>query len=240
MKTIDFLPPKYRELYAVKRRQLWRTSVLLMFTAIVGSAAAVQHMMRLDAEKQLAECQASHQEAMKINNELALLYGRMDSSKRFADVVTYMRHPWPSTQLLATVVGPVSDDITLTEIHVTQEAVAQKRTERRPRLRVQENAAAKKNPAQIDLETLRQQRDQSYTTIYISGVTTDIGALHSYVGMLSVSSFCESAELASLESHPEAANETSKFRVQLRIRHGYGQSKGPTGQDTAQLDRRRS
>lgn len=233
MQTIDFLPQKYRDLYAVRRRHLWRLSVLMMFAVIVGGAAAIQHWMKRDARSQLARVAGPHMKAIAINQQLVKINGRLSTARHTAELVTYLRHPWPRTQLLAEIVRPLTDDITLTNIQLTAEAEAnQRQPNRRARRRLlDEEGEAKGQPAERDLKELRDEFDNAGTTVYVSGVATNMASLHSYLGLLGVSSLFRKTELASLESMEGDFNqEASRFRIRIVVRPGYGQPQGPTPQ----------
>lgn len=231
MQQIDFLPAEYRQKHAQKRGRSWRLIVMLGLATSVLTAAWSQHQSRCRVEEELEAIVPRYEAAVGQNAELAELQSQLCLAQADAELLTYLRHPWPRTQILAAVLAPLSDDITFEKLHISREATSGSqsaerlsRTERQ----AEEEKTAKLPPAARDLKLLRGQIDQSRTVVIISGVTTESAALYRYLGELGKTALFAKCELESIES-VENDGGTLRFNATLVVRPGYGQPGGPSG-----------
>lgn len=231
---IDFLPPKYREQYASRRRKLWRLAVIILFGLAVGATAVCQFALRQAVDFELAAVQPQHAAALEVNTELGDLQSRLREVRDYAELYTYLRHPWPRSQILLCIAQTAPPPVTLSEIRVIHETSAP-RPAFLPRTRGRQPARGaastrRTSPAERDLEQLRGELDHARTIVKVTGLTADVGQLHSYVSRLGFSPLFERAELESVESSGGAdPNGTAQFELRLTVRRGYGQPGGPTG-----------
>lgn len=228
MNEIDFLPIEYRQKRGQQRAQPWRIAVLAGLALLVAIVAFAQQrrLARLDA--QLAEVVPQYQAAVAGNEELKRLTGRIDAVRAEAELFTYLRHRWPTTQILDAILAPLPDEITFEQLEIRREnspgPSAGERTSHADREAESRRLASLPAAAQ-DLEQLRSQSDGGKTMVTICGLTTDSAVLHRYLGELSRQSLFAKAELDTIESDPITAK--LRFRLSLVVRPGYGQPDGP-------------
>lgn len=233
---IDFLPPKYREQYATRRRKIWRLVVIVLFGLAVGATAFCQFTLRRAVEFELGAVQPQHAAALEVNAELGDLQSRLREVRDFAELYTYLRHPWPRSQILLCIARTAPPPVTLSEIRVIHETSAPRPdfvSRNRGRQPARGAPTQHKSPAARDLEQLREELDHAHTIVHVTGLTADVGQLHSYVSRLGFSPLFERAELESVESTGGAdQNGPAHFELRLTVRAGYGQPGGPTGPAT--------
>jgi len=232
MSSIDFLPTQYHQRHARRRAQPWRVVVMAAFVALLSGAAASQYMDKRRAEKKLANIVPQYDLAVSQNKQLAEVQARLKKDQGKAGLYTYLRHPWPKTQLMAAVIGPLPEKITLDRLHVARQAVQKERSMRR-RSRAERSAEdeeiAKLSPVARDLKRFRDEFDNAETVVRISGTTRDSSLLHGYLGELGTSILFSKAELDSIESVDSKSAGQLQFLATLVVRPGYGQPNGPEG-----------
>jgi hypothetical protein len=167
-------------------------------------------------------------------DELAKLQQAFRQWNAEAELWTFLRHPWPKTQLLAAIVRPLTPGITLADlrVHRAESSANSAPSILRDRQRnVQEGESGQvdtRTSAERDLETMRQRDDQASLIVTIQGTTRDIAELHGYLGQAGRSPLFSSVELTSIESQESLGLTSSKFTARAVVRPGYGQSHGPT------------
>ena len=226
MQQIDFLPTKYRERDAVQKGRIWQLVVLLAFAAGVSSAAIGQYTLRKTVESELLGIEDRHATAERKQAEVNELQQKLAESKEVAALYTYLKFPWPRTQLISQIVDSLPEAIALTELTIGNADVRAAPT-RKPPPTAEEAADEQSSPAHRDLSDLRKQHDLRDTRVELTGSAEDIVALHAYVAQLGQSPLFQSAKLDSLESRPEDG--VSTFLVRLVVTPGYGQPGGPKG-----------
>jgi hypothetical protein len=207
--------------------------VLLVFGTVVISTASIQYTWRRTVRQQLDSLGPRYAAAMQRDAELARLQTQIQMVSDAAGLYTYLKHPWPRTQLLAAVVAPLPKSIRLTDVLLTSEVLPQQSTDdqphsaRRPKSRGEKGEKREPAPRQ-DLARLREECDTQQTVIHITGAAADVQELHLYVGELGKSPLVASALLKSLEAVPnEQGPPQTQFRLQIVVRPGYGQRGGP-------------
>src|SRR5581483_9783167 len=109
MKDIDFLPAKYQEATAQLHAQWWRMAVLAMFAALVGLAVFGQYGIRLHAQGEIETLLPQYHAALAEMQRLAKTEDAVRPNRAQAELLTYLRHPWPRTQILARIMAPLPD-----------------------------------------------------------------------------------------------------------------------------------
>jgi hypothetical protein len=232
MRDIDFLPVQYRQKHVERRSQAWRVVVVAAFALLLAAAALSQHGRKRRAEAELAAMTPQYDVTVSQDRGLTETYDQLLAARSAAELFTYLRHPWPRTQLLAALVAPLPQEITLRELRITRE-VPQDAAESQRRLN-SESAGQKKQqdklpPAVADLRRLRDECDANRTTIAISAVTSESAAAHRYLGALAREGLFAHVELDSLEIARDGHDGTFEFRATVVVRPGYGQPGGPGG-----------
>ena len=247
MHDVDFLPAKYRDLGARRNITLSRVVVVGIFALAIVGAAIMQYQSSKRLIAELDSVAPLHDEAVRISQEFKATSAEVESEQKVAALVTYMRHPWPRTQILSAVMRPLPATISLDRVAISHQVAelnkaAMQPTGRKKRASRREAEAdtAKLSPAERDLKNLREQSDKMQTVVTVTGHTQDRTAMYYYLSRLGESELIVKAELKLLESvsqdrrggkrsatrnnesDNEAGQQTTKFVAHLVIRHGHG------------------
>jgi hypothetical protein len=232
MHEIDFLPIEYRQKHARRQSQPWQVVVAMAIVGLVATAAIVQNYRRHRIENDLATIIPVYDAAVNQQNRMAEAQKRLQAAKACAELYTYLRHPWPRTQLLSALVAPLPGTITLQQIHILRETPANGPAgEVRPPVdpKAQEERLKSLSPAARDLCKLSGRLDALQTVVVLTGTATEIAALHRYIGDLEAMEIFDKAELDSFNSIDNAkSGDVLQFRAVLAVQPGYGQQGGPT------------
>jgi hypothetical protein len=234
MKNIDFLPDVYRQRTALAHARIWWGIVGIIFSVAIGSTAGAQFLLRRSIQRQIDELAPQFEQAQEHVQQLAKLQSQNRSAGELAGLVTYLEQPWPRTQLVAEVVGPLPEEIHLTELIITEEELAKPNAEegagpRRRRGQTDDSQQAKLSPAVSDLEALRKTHDHKRAVIEVTGTVADVAVLHKYVSDLGRSPLVSRAQIKSLESAATVVQEKpTQFTLRLQFKPGHGQ---PSGED---------
>jgi hypothetical protein len=233
MHDIDFLPVEYRQKHARRQSQPWQAVVAIAIVSLVAAATLIQHYRRHSVQNELAVITPAYDAAVQQQNWLAEAQKRLKSAKACAELYTYLRHPWPRTQLLSALVTPLPETITLQQIQILREAPATASpTEIRPPVdqKAEEERLKSLAPAQRDLAKLTGRLDPLQTVVVLTGTATEIAALHRYIGNLDATDIFDKAELDCFNSIDNSkSGAVLQFRAVLAVQPGYGQPGGPTG-----------
>lgn len=221
MQQIDFLPEHYRQRNKSRKKNVWQIVVLAMFAGSIITASIYQYTMGLHTRMELGRLGTQRQRAEEAQQELAKLQQELAGEKQSALLVAYLKHAWPRTQLLDALHDPRDEALTFTELQISRQQA------RGATLR-NEREATPAAPAAQDLQRLRQRWDNLPVVIQLSGVTSDLAALHSYVGRLNRSPLLREAQLGSVESDDEDQHPGKvHFEIRMTVTPGYGQPGGP-------------
>jgi hypothetical protein len=224
VKTIDFLPDIYRQREALRRARLWWGMVVVIFAGALGSSAVAQAWLRHSLHEQLDSLAVEYAAAQAQVQELSTLQAQIARAGHEASLYTFLENPWPRTQILAQVVGPLPDCIQLTQIHLAEEEAAKTAIQAGPRnTKAEEEAATKASAPERDLARIQEEYDRRQTTVEIDGHTADVPRLHQYVGDVSRSPLIAGAAIKSLEAATANHAGKTRFTLRLLIRPGYCQ-----------------
>ena len=226
MLDIDFLPSKYREAKEQRRTRYWRVIVLLAFGGLLAVAWAGEYGVQLNYEHHLAEVRDQYGVALMQSQQLSKLEQDMKPWQARAELWTYLRHPWPRSQILSQVLETLPPQITLSRIATERETVAPDPSQPTAPPRTADEIKAedaKRMPAERDLNRLRAELDSTQTVVTLEGMTQDNISLHAYLGRLASQGLFARSELSSLESGDKDHPGVSVFRARLIVRPGYGQ-----------------
>jgi hypothetical protein len=232
MHDVDFLPAEYRQHRARRRVQPWRMAVVVAFLALVAAAASSQLHRRRQLQSDLAALAPQREVIEEQNAQLAGMQAALGEARARAELITYLRHPWPKTQVLDSLLAPMPGEIALERLEVFSEPAGPEPAAGRPSAverKAEQQAAAKLPPAGLDLQRLRGECDRSRTVVALAGVTSDGAALHRYLGELGRTYLFSKVELRSIEAETPAGGERLRFEAMLIVRPGYGQPGGPEG-----------
>jgi Tfp pilus assembly protein PilN len=229
MQNIDFLPASYREQTVHRKANVWRLLIGGGFAAALVCSFLYQQILYRQAARQLDELRPEYDQAQALSRRMAAMQADLKSATKQAELFTYLRHPWPRTQLLTAALTQLPDCVTLREIHISrQQNAAADSSAVRLTGRKQDDAEAKKlDPAERDLHQLCDETASRETTLVLSGITSDTAALERYLVALGEAKLFVKVELTSLEANHEEQQGTWRFSARLGVRPGYGQPGGP-------------
>mgnify|MGYP001167971958 CR=1 FL=1 len=233
MKSVDFLPQTYHRRREARRSVAWMLLVGTMFSVFLAAASLVQLGIRRTVEYRLDVVTRLHADAEITMWQKETLDREVYDALSVANLYMYLRHPWPRTQVLAEIIGPLPEEITLAELRITSEGPRTPLTRRRSGMHEEETGELESlQPAEADLREMRKTYDKRRQVAYVVGVTGDTSLLHSYVASLGHSELFADAQLISIERLSDNGKQTtepgqSRFSVKLVMRGGYGQPTGP-------------
>lgn len=231
MKNLDFLPASYRQRLQQKQARIWWGIVAATFGIAIGASACAQWSVARSLQYQLTTAGNAATAASEQDKRYARLLNEVNQGSDLAALCVYLKHPWPRTQILASLVTPLPDSVRLMEVRIRQEAPSgallptatpPKAGDARP------EAAAKSGPA-ADLARLRTENDHLLTMVEVTGETSDADALHRYVAALGKSDLLLGARLKSFEAVEARDVATIRFELRAKVRAAYGQVDGPEG-----------
>jgi hypothetical protein len=234
MKDIDFLPQRYRRDRAGKTAVLWRISSLAAVACVLAGAWLfdLDRLRRL--EQQLADATRQHEAALTLANQASTLKSQWSVLNAEAELWTYLRHPWPKTQILASIARSLPEGLSLDELRIDRGEVSVAASAGLLRDRVPATQGAKEagndgpTAAQRDLAHLQSLCDPRPMVVQLKGVAIDMAELHAWLAVLAKAPLFSAAELVSLERGQLANPNVYRFAARLIVRPGYGQPAGPT------------
>lgn len=234
---IDFLPESYRLQHSERRSLAGRLIVVGCAIALIAAASWSQWHARRQIANELARAEGHYEQAAMQSDGLLSLQSQLDAAKARAELLTYLRHPWPTTRVLAVLFEPLPESATLESVSLRrQRASGSAATRRDPLPGETPETAAPTSPAEASrnvLRELRQQYDERLTTVSLAGRTLDSAELHEYLAELDRLAMVARAQLRSLESVDAGGGEAFRFSVDVELVPGYGQQGGPRTEQQA-------
>jgi hypothetical protein len=225
---IDFLPKEYRQAGRQRKSTTLRVAVGIAFLAVILAAALYQQYLRRLANQQLAGLMPQYERAQQQMQHLAEVQKSLQGEEKQAELWTYLRHPWPRSQLLAILAESLPDAIQLEQVSVAREPLPV--TEHNPAAlapKPGESELAKLSPTQRDLIVLRDQWDRTQIVVICVGVTDDTLALHQYLEQLSRDKLLMKVDVASMERLNGDTKGRIRFTARCVVRACYAQPNGP-------------
>jgi hypothetical protein len=229
MNDIDFLPIQYHQKNAYRHAKPWQIIVVSMFLGLVAVVTVSQFIHRQLVERELAGLSSAYEMAVSQKQRLADIREQLKQMEIEAELIAYLHHPWPQSQLLSALVSKLPEEITLQQLQIIREMnspAAQARTA----LTSTDNSGGQKSmpPAARDLQSLRNQHSEKQTIIILAGTATDSSAIHRFLEQMQNGSLFTKAELDSVTSQSENPISSIQFRARLFVKPGYGQTINPT------------
>jgi hypothetical protein len=233
---LDFLPSDYRSRAATNKSHSWLAIVLLVYTVFTGGLLAYQKFAERSLLTRRATVQPRYADAQQKNQRFVELQTQVTKANDLADYCAYLEHPWPRTQILATLVASLPPGVVLTEVDLARE-----RLPARELAEVSPPAAAvapdgqdpkKKDDspptAREELQRLRREVDATRVVLRVRGVTSDPAALHACLATLNRARPFVSAQLESMNAYrKDDLPHGTSFDLRLELQPGYGQPGGP-------------
>ena len=118
MTNIDFLPARYKEQHATRRKHAWRLVVVCLFGSSVVLAALFQNTLHRTISAQLEASVQQYGDAESRRAKLTTLQADLRLARHEAELYTYLQHPWPRSQILAAIADPLPEGIAVRMISV--------------------------------------------------------------------------------------------------------------------------
>ena len=172
MQTIDFLPEHYRERRKQRRVRWWWALIVCMFGGIVAVTASLQWL--------------------EIETKVSAL-------SHSANLYTFLKHPWPKTQILAAIAKPLPQELQLSSVRITESLIAKPVKPASPETQTAEPAPAP-HPAVADLRQLHDAHESQRLVVVVEGSAKEVEALHGYLESLARHPLIAEARLNSMET----------------------------------------
>ena len=148
----------------------------------VLASFAFQQFIYSQTAKRLDELTPQLAQAKSLAERLGARQTQLKAANRQADLCTFLRHPWPRSQLVAAALRPLPVCVTLQDIHIG-------RMQSQPGAIAGSHAASrdldadlkKLVPTERDLLRLGDEEKTRPNMLTLSGVTTDTAALQHYL-----------------------------------------------------------
>jgi hypothetical protein len=232
MTNIDFLPLERRRERQQRHVRLCHLAAIVAVIGLMATAAMMQRHRWRQAQADLAAITPAYEAAVRLHSRIAHVRSQLSRVQSQAELCTYLRHPWPRTQLLAAMLGPLPEDVTLKQVQILREP-----PETTPPADKQgdEMRLRSLSPVERDMTKLRDRIDPMRTVMVLHGTAGDSAVLHRYLEALDATEIFDRAELDWFERGERG--EPLRFRVVLSVQPGYGQAGGPAKHGTEGLAR---
>ncbi len=199
-----------------------------LFVVLLGASGWFHHLLRRGAQDELARLQVPYEQAQALAARHAELQRRLGAAATEAELMTYLRHPWPSTQILSAALAPLPDCITLQQIRLFRVPPGPTQGIVQPNQNKPDDPGAPKlTPAEHDLLQLREECDHGPLVLMLTGLTSDTASLQRYLVILGDVKLFVKADLSSMEANSADRPGALRFTARLVVRPGYGQPDGP-------------
>ncbi len=122
MIDIDFLPAQYHQQNAYRQTKPWQIIVVTSFLGLVALLTISQNIRRRLVERELDGLTPAYELALSQKQRLAEVQTQLKQTECRAELITYLRHPWPKSQLLSALLSQLPEEITLQQLQITREA----------------------------------------------------------------------------------------------------------------------
>ncbi len=225
---IDFLPTDVKRRRTRRHGRSWRVIVIAAALGLCVMVAIGQSRTLHQIQQRVAQVEPERKLLDARQVQLDQLREQLAKTDARAELVAYMGHPWPKTQLLAAALNSLPDAVVYNAIRITHEDLSGQAA-RKPQGDAADEDLTRLEPAQRDLRLLQQECDFAVVAITLEGNTTDGIELHRYMDDLNHVPLLDKVELHSLESTGEESLAKFRFEARLTVRPGFGQRGGPDG-----------
>lgn len=228
MQTIDFLPEHYRERRKQRRVRWWWALIVCMFGGVVAVTASLQWLNIQRIKKELQQLETQCAAFRQLDQQLLEIETKVSALSHSANLYTFLKHPWPRTQILAAIATPLPKELQLSSIRITESLVAKPIKPTSPESQVAEPPPPP-HPAVADLRQLHDAHESQRLVVAVEGSAKEVEALHSYLESLARHPLIAEAQLNSMETRKFESHSLVVFQLQLTITAGHGLSDGPAG-----------
>jgi hypothetical protein len=245
---VDFLPTAYRERDMQRRAYAWRVTAAVGIVAFLGATTLWQRSHHAHVLGRLSDIEGQFADAAVKNTRLKAATAGLNSERKTAEFLTFLRHPWPRTRVVSGILSPLPENIVLNELHLGHETIARGD---KPAVALPETKAAaaptdKASRQAADLERLLREHADRQDYVELQGESLDAAMLHEYLARLGTDPLFDRVDLRSLEHAPADAAGTPgpvRFSVRIVLQPAHGQAldapvSPPTAQPVAPLAQR--
>jgi len=232
---IDFLPEGYQRQHGGQGSFTGSVVVTVLCISLLLIATVLQLGIRWKLASQLEEVTRQHKAAIEQTKTLARLREEKRNLDLQAELLTYLRKPWPRSVVLVQIAEAVPESTVLTSLEFRRVTTAAHRTTSR-----QASADASTDPQETtngfaaDLATLRAYLDGGPTVVTVEGLTQDVEKLHAqFLRRLNEARAFERAELHSVDRQPQSDPPVSRFNIELALHQRNAQINASVHQDQA-------
>jgi hypothetical protein len=235
VKTLDFLPEKYRQATTRRRNSYWRLVVTLLFVGAFAATAVGLHSVHREVRAHAANVEARLVTAKARLAVIKQKSAELATLDEYAALVTFLRHPWPRSRITAGVLAELPETITVEKLKIY--AVDRPKPTQTDAPAGGESSGPPAPSVSSDLADLRAQVEAFDVVVQIDGVTRDLPGLHLYLQTLLANELFVKAEPTSIEavSHagdvaqdPAASLGHARFTAHVTVLPGWGCSGGPS------------
>jgi Tfp pilus assembly protein PilN len=241
LRDLDFLPAKQRAERARRRETPWRFAVVALFALVAGVTAVRQTSIRKQLHFDLEVARQKFQEVQERVVGLEQLEAELLLAQQRAELFTFLRHPWPRSQLLGTVIAPLPSTIALTKLKFTYEPLpkpvgappAAAPPQNPPDPQTLAAQLASNDPLVMrevlaeDLKRLREEYHNQRGIVTLGGATNNVPHLHAYIAELAASRLLATPQLESVHANESDPSQLKQFGARLTVIAGLGQPGGP-------------
>jgi hypothetical protein len=162
------------------------------------------------------------------NTKSAEVKTQLLAERSSAELLTFLRHPWPRTQIIAAIMEPLTDSITLTDWQILHETVHRDAVANAPPVDPKKLATDKPARRARDLARSLREIAEQQQFVFLAGHATEAAALHEYLARLGTNPLFLKIDLRSMENviHDKSAGPmpgTFHFTARAILRPGHGQ-----------------
>ncbi|WP_425613870.1 hypothetical protein NA78x_003714 [Anatilimnocola sp. NA78] len=227
MQAIDFLPEHYRERRKQRRVRWWWALVVSLFGGLVATTFSLQWLNVQSIKREVARLETQVATARQLDQRLLEIETNVSALSHSANLYTFLRHPWPRTQILSAVVHPLPSDIELSSIRIAESLIVKQAVAATPEAGG-DNQPPPPHPAVADLLQLHDAHESQRVMVIVEGTAKEVETLHTYLEALGRHPLVVEARLNSLETRKLETYSLVVFQLQLCTRPGHGLSDGPT------------
>ncbi len=239
MQDIDFLPQRYRDAHAQRTRKVWGLVVVLLYAGLLCTSGYLQRSGQSRLKRDLAAANEQRTMVTAQAARLSAVQTELKQAEARANLIVYLRHPWPRTQIVAAVVAPISPGLSLDELRVQRSEITQVVRQRTAPVATSETKPDSRCPAERDLEQLRDTCDGNSVTVTLKGTADEVSLVHMYLGRIGKDPLFSCVDLMNIDGQDAQRQGTTgcRFTARLVVRPGYGQPQGPTPAAVAAVER---
>ncbi|PHS16987.1 MAG: hypothetical protein COA78_03335 [Blastopirellula sp.] len=233
MQSIDFLPEKYKQRRIRKRVGFLRIGIFSIIVLCVCGTALFQ-LVRLGSLKlEIASLEAEYSKVTEIQKNILELESKNQTQINQAQLLTFLRHPWPSSQIMSLVAETKTESLYFNEMRVFR----QSETKKKALFPEDKDTNKDKLPAAVqDLLELQKDLRGKEIVINISGICNDTTQLYDYLSKLNQSDLVHRAIVDSVEPITGISDiQNSRFEIIVYLNTDADNSANATNHQVATL-----